>query len=1048
MKTRTYNLTNMKQLLRKILLIKLLCAGILILTAQGLFAQQSISGKVTDAADGQGVPGANVVVKGTTTGAITDLEGNYNISFSDPEAVLVFSYIGYLTQEIAVAGLTQIDVALQEDIQALDEVVVIGYGTVKKEDLTGSVAVVTAEELSKTPASSLSRALQGRASGVMVTQGGKPGSGVTIRIRGIGSINQDPNPLYVVDGVVGGSINDINPNDIESFQVLKDASAAAIYGADGANGVVIVTTKRGKEGKPRVTFSAYGSMNLAPEPFDLMNADQYVDFYNEIYDDNNIARNEAYADDFRQFYYGEGWEEGTNWQSEIIQKAYTQNYFLGISGGGESSNYSISAYVLDEEGILRGTGATRYSFRANSDFKIGKYVKVGESFSVSRNTRYDEGTWQGGAWSSPLIASPLMKMYNENNKGGYDGPQESVEYVTPVGDTVYYNNTGGNDKPHPRVALDLDELQTNYNTFLGSIYMEIKPFEWLTFKTTPSVVGSFVHTRDWAPSFESGVRDRALATLNENFEENLTLSLENQLTITKSFGNHNLTLTGVQHARTYDGYSSNVRASNFDYENLNVLHYGTDEPVVTGYVTPVRWSSYLGRIIYNYSGKYLLTASIRKDGNSRFGPGNRWGTFPSASAAWKLNEDLLPNVDAIDMLKLRAGYGKTGNSAIGNFRYEALLANYDEFSPVLGVSQTVVPALNVLNSFGNEFIQWESSAMTNVGVDVSLFRNRLSATVEYYSKETDNLLTDRTTSGAFARVGQPVVNLGNIRNSGFEFNASYRDMEGDFNYEITGMVTTIKNEVVEIPETYVELPNIARIGNTVGSLFGRIAERIITPDDYDADGNYLHAIPESGVPEPGDLKYTDLNLDGVINDDDRTIIGKPIPDMIYSLNVNLYFKNVDFTMYWYGAKNVDVFNEQRAGIECFWDQDLDHNKSVEFSRKYYREDRPSEEYVRADINNSNRNDRISTWWVEDASFLRLKDLQLGYSLPKQMAQSVGMASARIYVSAVNLLTFTDYKGRDPESPTVPVQGQPMDVGTDRSSYPLPRILTAGVQIEF
>jgi len=1031
----------MKQILQKNLFIKLLFAGILIISAQGIIAQQTVTGKVTDAADGLGVPGANVVVQGTTTGAITDMVGNYTIEVSDPNAVLIFSYIGYLTQEIPVAGLTQLNVELIEDIQSLDEVVVIGYGTVKKEDLTGSVAVVTAEELSKTPSANLSRALQGRASGVLVTQGGKPGSGVTIRIRGIGSINQNPNPLYVIDGVIGGSINDINPNDIESFQVLKDASAAAIYGADGANGVVIVTTKRGREGKPKVNFSAYGSMNLVPEEFNVMNASQYVDFYNEIYDDNGIAREEAYTDDFRQFYYGDGWEEGTDWQSEIIQKAYTQNYYLGISGGGEASNYSISANILDEDGILRSTGATRYNLRANSDFKIGKYVKIGESFSFSRSVRYDEGTWQGNPWQTPLITSPLMQVFNEDNKGGYDGPQEAVEYVTSVGDTVYYNNTGGNDKPNPRAPLDLSELQTDYNTFLGSIYLEIKPLEWLTFKSTPSVVAGFAHTRNWNPSFESGVRDRFPATLDENYSESTRLSLENQLTFAKSFGDHNLTVTGVHHIRTTNIYSSNVRASQFEYENLNTLQNATSIDNVTGYYTPVRWESLLGRVLYDFKGKYLLTASIRKDGNSRFGPGNRYGTFPSASAAWKLNEDLLPNVDAIDMLKIRAGYGKTGNSNIGNFQYEANLSSYSQFSPVFGASQSVVPALNVLDDFGNELIQWESSAMTNIGVDVSLFRNRLSGTAEYYIKNTENLIVSRSVSAVFGRINNPMVNLGDLSNSGFEFNATYRDMEGDFNYEITGMLTTIKNTVVDIPETYISGNNIAREGNTVGSLYGFIAERILTPNDFDADGNYLHAVPAEGVPSPGDLKYTDLNLDGVINDVDRTIIGKPIPDMIYSLNLNLYYKNFDFSMYWYGAKNVQVFNTQRAGIECFWSQDLDHNKTVDYAQNYYRVDRPSEEYVRADINNANLNDRISTWWVEDASFLRLKDLQLGYSLSKEAAQSIGMSGLRIYVSAVNLLTITDYKGRDPESPT---SGSPMGVGTDGGSYPLPRILTAGI----
>jgi len=1041
----TYNFTKMKHKLHKNLFIKLLCAGILIFSAQGLFAQQSVSGRVTDAADGQGVPGANVVVKGTTTGAITDMEGNYSITVPGADAVLVFSYIGYHDQEIVVSNQTSIEVALAEDVQALDEVVVIGYGTVKKDDLTGAVAVVTSEELSRTPATSLARAIQGRASGVLVTQSGDPGVGPTIRIRGTGSINQNPNPLYVIDGVVGGSMNDINPNDIESFQVLKDASAAAIYGADGANGVIIITTKRGTMGKPKVTFSAFGSMNLVPKQFEVMDAQQYVDFFNTVYDDNSIERQEAYTDEFREYYYGEGWENGTDWQNEIIQKAWTQNYFLGVSGGGEASNYSISANILDENGILKNSGATKYSFRANSDFKLGKYLKIGESLAVSRNSVSRTGSWQGNPWSTPLIASPLMRVYNENNKGGYDGPQEAIPFITSAGDTVSYNNTGGNDKPNVRPAMDLSELNSNYNSFLGSIYLEIKPTKWLTFKTTPSAVGGFSHTRNWNPSFESGVRDRELASLQEQYSENLTLGIENQLTFAETFGKHNLSVTGVQVARTFNGYSSNVQASGFEYENLNTLQNANSYDNVTGYITPVRWSSYLGRLMYDYSGKYLLTASIRYDGNSRFGPGNRWGTFPSVSAAWKFNEDLFPNADGIDMFKLRAGYGKTGNSNIGNFQYEANLSSYSQFSPVLGVSQSVVPALNVLDSFGNELIQWESSSMTNIGLDGSFFRNRLSATAEYYVKTTDNLIVSRSVSAIFGRINNPMVNLGDIRNSGFEFNLSFRDMEGDFNYEITGMLTTIKNEVVDIPETYVSGNNIARIGNTVGSLRGWMAERIITPEDFDGEGNYLHAVPAEGVPEPGDLKFTDLNLDGVVNDDDRTIIGKPIPDMIYSLNVNLYYKSFDFTMYWYGAKNVDVFNAQRAGIEGFWSQDLDHNKDLKYSQNYYRIDRPSTEYVRADISNSNRNDRISTWWVEDASFLRLKDLQFGYSLPPHAAEAMGMSRLRIYVSAVNLWTITSYKGRDPEAPTT---GSPMSIGTDGGSYPLPRILSLGLHIDF
>lgn len=1016
---------------------------------QGIIAQQVISGKVTDATDGQPMPGVNVVVKGTTTGTITDVDGNYSIEVSDPDAVLVFSYVGYLEQEHSVEGSTEINVEMKEDIQALEEVVVIGYGTVKKEDLTGSVAVVTSKDLTRTPSSDLSRAIQGRASGVMVTQSGNPSSGPTIRIRGIGSINQNPDPLYVVDGVITGSLGGLNPNDIESFQVLKDASASAIYGADGANGVVIVTTKRGRAGKPEVTFSAFGSMNLVPKQFGVMKADQYAAFYNQLYEDNGIEPNVAYSDRFRQLYYGEGWEEGTNWQDEVTRRAYTQDYYLSVSGGAENSNYAISANVSDEQGILRGTESKRYRFRANSDFRLGEYVKVGESILLARYNNTNAGSWQGDSWSTPLITSPLMRVFNEDNKGGYEGPQIPFEFIDG-GDTIQALNTGGNDKPNPRAPLDIADLQTTGTRILGNIYLEITPFEWLKFRTTPSAEIRDVHTRDWFPAFESGVRNKPQSDLTENFEDNLTLSIENQLTITRSFGNHNFVLTGVHHARSYNGYSSNVSVRGFEYESLNTLHnsnYKLEgfEPTIAGYYTPVRWASYLGRIIYDYDGKYLVTASIRRDGNSRFGPGNRWGTFPSASVAWKLNEDLLPDVDAIDMLKLRAGYGMTGFSEIGNFRYEALMSEFKDFSPVFGTDQHVGQALNELYDFGNPLIQWESSAMTNIGMDISLFRNRLSATAEYYIKDTDNLIVRRSVSDVFGKIGNPFVNLGQIQNRGFEFNATFRDMEGDFNYEVTGMLTTVKNEVIDLPETYYSGNNIARVGNTVGSLYGWIAERIITPDDFDTEGNYLHAVPSSGAPEPGDLKFTDLNLDGVINDMDRTIIGKPIPDMVYSLNVNLYFRSFDLNMYWYGAKNVDVFNSQLSGIESFVSQDINHNKTVDYSENYYREDKTSTEYVRADLYNRNQNDRISTWWLEDASFLRLKDIQLGYSLPGSVVRSMGMSRARIYVSGVNLFTVTDYKGRDPEAPT---SGSPMSIGTDGGSYPVPRILTAGLQVDF
>jgi len=579
--------------------------------------------------------------------------------------------------------------------------------------------------------------------------------------------------------------------------------------------------------------------------------------------------------------------------------------------------------------------------------------------------------------------------------------------------------------------------------------MEIEPVDWLKVKFLPSASYGGSHTREWFPSFGSGVRTKGQSTLGEDFSDGLTLNIETQLTLSKTFGQHSITATGVHVARKNDNYSVGVDDSGFEYEAINTVGNGNPDLLLArGYYTPSRWESLLGRVIYDYGGKYLLTASVRRDGNSSFGPeaeGGRYGVFPSASAAWKLNEDLLPNVDAIDMLKVRAGYGQTGNSNIGNFRYEALMSPMTEFSPVFGVSQYVAPAINELRDFANPIIGWESSAMTNVGIDLNMYGNRLSATAEYYVKNTDNLVVRKSVSSVFGKIGTPWVNLGDIQNRGFEFDVTYRDMEGEFNYEITGVLTTIKNEVKALPETYFNVNNVARVGNSVGSLYGHIAERIITPEDFDEEGNYLHAMPSNGVPSPGDLKFTDLNLDGVVNDNDRTIIGKPIPDFIYSLNVNLFYKDFDFTMYWYGSQNVDVINSQRSAIECFASQDINHNKSVEYSQNYYREDQPSTEFVRADLANSNDNTRTSTWWLEDASFLRLKDVQLGYALPSHIASSMGMSRFRVYVSGTNLLTFTSYKGRDPEAPT---NGSPMSIGTDGGSYPLPRIWTAGIQIDF
>lgn len=1018
--------------------IMLVCNGLFLMSLQ---AQQTITGNVTTAGDGLPLPGVNIQVKGTTTGAVTDMDGNYSITVQDENAVLVFSFIGFLTEEVDVSGRSQIDMIMVEDIQSLDEVVVIGYGTVKKEDLTGAVAVVDAEQLAKVPAPTLANALQGRASGVLVTQNGAAGGGYNVRIRGIGSINRSSNPLYVVDGVVGAPINTIAPEDIESLQVLKDASATAIYGADGANGVIIVTTKRGQSGKTSVSFSSYASINTIPKQYEIMNADQYVDFYNTIKIDNGQTPEEAYTDGFRQFYYGDGWQEGTNWQDEIIQKAYTQNYYLRVSGGGENSNFSISARYFKENGILHNNNAETFSLRANSDFSVGKYIKIGESLNVARRQVQNSGA---GAFNQALESSPLMKVYNEDNKEGYEGSQIPVEYPVTADSTTQVLNTGGNDKFNPLGLIDIPEDFDYRNNITANIYIEIKPFDWLTFRSEPSIGGNFNRDNIWTPQYDMGVRGTNSATLASDYSEGIGLSLQNQLTINQSFNRHNFNIVAVQHGRKGWNNNSAVDAIGFNYEQLNVITQGNEITAQGGY-NPWGQLSYLGRLIYDYDSKYLFTASIRRDGTSNFGEENRWGTFPSFSGAWKLNEDLFPTFTIIDMMKLRAGWGQTGNSDIGSFQYQTQLANPGEFHPVIG--NQVVPALNEFRTVGNPLIKWEAAEMTNIGVDVHAFNRKLQFTAEYFVKKQSDLLVKIPISNTLGRQdGEPWYNIGKIENRGYEFDIQYRKMEGQFNYVLSGNLSRVRNEVIDIPETLISTNHITKVGHTIGSLYGYIAEGVIQESDYDSEGNYLHAIPTEGVPEPGDLKFKDLNSDGLITDADRTIIGKAIPDFSYTLNAEIYYKNFDLSLFMFGMQNYQIFNSQRTNIESFLTQDLDHNKSLEWSQNYYRDDRPSTEFIRADVNNTNNNTRISTWWVEDVSFLRIQDLQVGYNVSDNVLSYLGLSKARIYISIKNLYTFTSYKGRDPEAPIN--TSDVLSPGVDGNAYPLPRVFTAGINIDF
>lgn len=1035
--------------------------------AVNLFAQTVITGTVTDSKTNIPVPGVNVVLDGTTQGTITNLDGFYSLNVSNPSGSITFSFIGYTSQTINITGKTIVDVSLVEDLLNIDEVVVIGYGSVKKSDLTGSVSVVSQKELTRNPSVSAAQALQGKAPGVLVSQSGKPGSGPTIRVRGVGSINNGSDPIYIVDGVQMGNINNIPPQDIENMQVLKDASASAIYGANGSNGVIIVTTKRGQTGKPVVNLSTYVGLSLAPERYDVMNADEYAAFYTKL----NGTKPE-YEQAFREKYYGAGWREGTDWQNEMFHNGMTQNYNLSLSGGSESSNYSVSFGYVKDAGTVIKSNAERYNIRANSDFKLNKHIKIGESFSMNYGISEDPITVQTSIWE--LNTSPLMKIYNPYYKGGYENYQANYwedasgnlmqgrvpdDYTGPL-----YVNTLGNDKPNLLVAPMLGEDKSFGLGTLASVYMQVDFTDWLTFKVTPAAEIYSSRGKSWLPFFE-GNRTPGAAQLTEDFSEGITINLENQLIFKKKFNDiHNVVATAVYSARGSKNHSISGSENGFDFEQLNTLaNGGTSAISLRGYESDYRMLSYLGRVMYDYDGTYYLTASYRSDGVSVFAPDFRRGNFASASVAWKVNEVFLQDADQIDVLKFRLGWGQTGNSDIGGgFQYLDRISENTAFSPVFGDDQHIARAQYVFYGFASKEIHWEASDMLNFGVDLSMFGSKIQSSLEYYIKNNKDLLVAIPISAAFGRQdGNPWYNTGNIQNRGIEFSLQWKDNVGKFNYGVNSNFTTIKNEVMSLPVTDITTTNNRTIvGHSIGALYGYASEGIIQLDESNytkgTDGNwmtdvsgfytgYKHATHLGNTPQPGDIRFSDLNGDGDVTALDKTIIGKTIPSFTYTLGFDCSYSNFDFNIFLFGVNDFDIYNNQRARLSSMNTQDMDHNKLNDFANNYWTIDNPSTTYVRVDQSNRNFNDQLSSFWVEDGSFLRIKDIQFGYTLPAEKCKRLGVASLRIFANASNLYCFTGYQGRDPESF---MSSNPLDSGTDNGNYAIPRSYIGGLQIGF
>lgn len=974
-----------------------------------------ITGKVTSPDSPEGLPGVNVRIKGTSQGTITDIDGTYSVDVPNDESVLLFSFVGYVAQEIKVGSQSIIDVELLSDVKALDEVVVVGYGYVKKSDLTGSVSQVGAEKISEFPTYEVSQALKGRAAGVQVSQNsGRPGGRIQVRIRGNNSMIGSNEPLYVVDGYpITGDISFLNPSDIESVDILKDASATAIYGSRGANGVVIVTTKKGTENQSgRISVESYVGTQGVIEQYDLLEAPEYAQLVNDFLVNNGQT----------PFFTTIPTEPGTDWQDEIFRTARIQNHTITFSKGGNKTNYSLSGNFFEQEGVIISTGVQRASIRLNLDSEVNNFVKIGTNLNLTRSLTdiqsVDNGHFGQNIFSGALSAPPTLPVYDE--EGVPTNLSQIYTFLDPsTRNPMYFPNRKN------RSAL---------NTFIGSAYLDFAITESLSFKTILGADFNLGSNEQFTPIIYPGERGSA----SERRTESYSWLNENLLTYQPTLGGgNNLSVVAGYTIQKFTSKSLEAGVSGFSNNITENYDLGAAETIETPSSGFNEWSlaSALGRVNYSINGKYLLTASIRADGSSRFAPGNKWSYFPSGAIAWRVSEeDFLAGNRIISNLKLRASYGITGNQGINSYqtlnRLTSVTAVYGGGSEVIGF----VPA-----AIANPDLKWETTKQLDVGFDMGLADNRYRFTFDYYIKNTEDLLASVPLPPSVG-FGSILRNIGAIRNSGIEISVDADILVGAFRWNAYGQVSFNDNEVVSLAggedvlgnglgQPFVAPLNIAREGLPLGMFFG---------------------LEEDGLDDEGFIKYVDQNGDDVINTQDRVILGNPHPDFLYGFGSNFSFMNFDLNVFFEGSQGNDLFFAT-AGTQLS-SFNRGQNQFTDIIGNYWTPDNPdpNAKYPKP---SSATQVTVSERFIEDGSYLRLKSLRLAYNLPTEaLGVSSWLASAQIYFSAINLVTFTNYSGADPDVNTRGTDSQSVGsrliMGVDESGYPSSKSYAVGLKVSF
>ena len=996
-----------------------------------------IKGKVIDKLQGEPLIGATIVVKGTSKGTVTDVKGEFSLEVEDLYVTLIVSSVGYKTMETSLNGSNSVTITMEEDIAKLEEIIVIGYGTQKKEDVTGSVVSVNTEAISKMATNDISKAIQGQVAGVQITSSGDPGSAPQITIRGVGSFGGTA-PLYIVDGIQT-PINDLPTADVESIQVLKDASAAAIYGSRAANGVVIITTKRGQKGKLTLDYKAYYGVQNIARRFDVANREEYQLLVNEASVNAGVALKPA-NDPSSQLFVN---NVDTDWQKEAFKTGKIQEHTLGVSGGNDMATYNISLNYFDQTGTIVGKGPnyTRYAFRVNTDFKQGRF-KFGESFNYMKiDQQFMTSLHTGTSMIYILNAIPTIPVHDPNTIDGYSSASQTI-HGSYTANAIGFNN--------------LIESKTQRFRTIGNIYGEYEIIDGLTFKTSLSYERIDYRDLYFQPEHDLGwFYVNNIAKMNDRRGSGSTAILENTLTYGKVIGKHDFTIMGGNTILESNVSSLNGHAEGFTKPYYMSINRGTSGVSVTGGQAKNRMLSYFGRLIYNFDNKYMLQATIRRDGSSRFGKDFRWGVFPSVAMGWKIhNESFMKNLSFISQMKLRASYGVLGNQEIGNYLYEAFINPYAHavFGNQLAVGATQInPATND--------IRWESKKTSNIGFDFGFLKDKITFTAEYYQSTASDLLIRvriPESTGVYPWES-PVVNGASMRNSGFEFQLGYKDTKGDFSYSFNANMSTYKNEVLSLG--YGDNPifgglSKTEVGGQISQLYGYVIEGIFkSQEEVDAvNANAPGGIYQVLATSPGDIKFKDLNKDGVITADDREYLGRAYPNLYFGFNVNVAYKGFDLSILASGVSGNMIFNGLRASLEGGggWD-----NYSKNMLNRWTPQN-TSTDVPRVVMFDPNSNGRASARWLENGSYLKLTNVQLGYNFPVNMISKVGLSKARVYLTGQNLFNITKYTGFDPDFAYNGIFDRAIDQGSyanrDFTAFqgglPNPRSFMMGLQLSF